>query len=211
MTAKLTPQTRLLAVLGLVLVVAFAGMTIVRGGLLGSSASEPAAEVPAPSATAATPVPATTRPAPRAAVPKHVAILPGVPGKVAGALQRSTVVVAALVGGGSADHARVVEARAGAHSVVGAAFVTIDVRKEAQARALAGFAGKESDATVLVITRPGKIANSFDSYVDRAIVAQAAVNAGARPKPVAKQKAAGKARGGAVAGAKTQAGRPGRH
>lgn len=200
MTAKLTPQTRLLAVVGLVLVVAFAAMMVMRGGLLGSSSDTESASLPTDSkGLPATPRTRTTTPSP--AKPK-VTILPGVPSPIASALQRSNVVVAAIVGGATADAKRVAEARAGASSV-GARFVTLDVRKEAQAKAVASYLGNGTEATVVVVNRPGKVANSFSAYADRAIIAQAAVNAGATPKPApargAKAKAKAKARTTAAA------------
>lgn len=193
MTAKLTPQTRLLAVLGLVLVVAFAAMMVMRGGLLGSSSDEEVATLPVQAPTdPVTPVRPTPAKSPSVIKPAAVKILPGVPARLASALQRSKVVVAALDGGTTADRIRLVQARAGAKSV-GAAFVTLDVRREAQAKAVASFLEDGSDATVLVVNRPGKVANSFSTYVDQAIVAQAAVNAGAvKPKAVAKSKATAK-------------------
>lgn len=186
MTAKLTPQTRVLAILGLVLVVAFAAMMVMRGGLSGSSSDDVAAPVRTPSTPTIPGIGDRTTTAP--ARPKRIAVLPGVPSPVASALQRSRVVVAALVGGASADRTRVAEARAGAKSV-GAAFVTLDVRKESQARAVSTFLGKGTSATVLVVRRPGKVANSFSAYADRAIIAQAAVNAGAKPKATAAKRA----------------------
>lgn len=190
MTAKLTSQTRLLAVLGLVLVVAFAAMMVMRGGLPGSSSDGEVATLPVQAPTDSV-TPARTKARTKAPSPA-VKILPGVPARLASALQRSKVVVAVLDGGTTADRIRLTEARAGAKSV-GAAFVTLDVRRESQAKAVTSFLEDGSDATVLVVNRPGKIANSFSTYVDQAIVAQAAVNAGAvKPKAAAKRTAAGK-------------------
>jgi hypothetical protein len=192
MTAKLTPQTRLIAIVGLVLLAAVAALMVMRGGLIGSSSDEDVIASDSP-VTRDAPVTPTTpaKPSTTPAKPTAVTILPGVPSPVASALQRSKVVVAALVAGGTADRVRVAEARAGARSV-GASFVTLDVRKEAQAKTVSEYVGNGTTATVIVVNRPGKIANSFQAYADRAIVAQAALNAGApgvAPKAKAKAKA----------------------
>jgi hypothetical protein len=180
MTAKLTPHTRLLAIAGLVLAVAVAAMMVMRSGVTDSSSTgERATPATASRSSIAThPAKATRK---HATAPKPIVILPGVPSRVGRALQHSRVVVAVVSGGGPTDHAQAVEARAGAKRA-GAAFVQLDVRKEAPARSVASFAGTDGSARILVVRRPGKVVNRFRTLADRAIVAQAAVNAGARPK-----------------------------
>jgi hypothetical protein len=179
-------QNRKLVLVGLGVVALAAALLVVRPLLLGSS-NEPAAvaSTPLPRATAARP--ATPKPAASAAKASAIRILPGVPAPVAGRLQGKPVVVVSLYVDRSS--ATLSQARAGAKKG-GAGFVAVNLLNEQQARAVAAFAGDgtSSNAT-LVVQRPGKIVNRFAGYVDNAIVAQAAVNAGARPPKTLKAKA----------------------
>ncbi len=71
------------------------------------------------------------------------------------------------------------EARVGARAV-DAGFVAVNVLDERSALRLGEFAGSSASApAVLVVKRPGRIVNRFDGFVDSAVVAQAATNAGA--------------------------------
>jgi hypothetical protein len=152
-------------------------MLAVRPALLDSD--EPAV----PSATPSTKAP-TTKPVvavkPNAKPAKPAVVLnPGLPATRARALRREPVVVAAVYAPGAADRAAVAQARTGAQAV-GAGFVTLNVLREQQARALESLVGPISDPSVLVFKRPGTVALRLDGFADSAIVAQAAQNAGAR-------------------------------
>ena len=183
-------QNRKLVLVGLGVIALAVALLVIRPLLLGSSD-----EATTISSTKVAP-PASSAPAPKPAIDAvptpskpRVKILPGVPAPVGAALQRKPVVVVSLYVNRSS--ASLAQARKGA-ATSGAGFVTVNLLREPQAKAVSGFAGANTSSTeTLVVQRPGKIVNRFPGYVDRAIVAQAAVNAGAhppKPKP-AKNKA----------------------
>jgi hypothetical protein len=68
------------------------------------------------------------------------------------------------------------EAAAGARAS-GAAFVTVDVSKEREARPFALKLGVLEAPTVLVFKRPGDVFVRLDGFADLDVVAQAAENA----------------------------------
>lgn len=162
---------RYLALIGVV--VAAAGMLLVaRPMLLGNSAetaSPPTTEVPRqPSARPTPPQP-------------KIALLPGLPPKVANKLRYSKVLVVSLYqGSASADRAAVGAARLGARAV-GAGFLKVNVLNERSARTLQSFVGTTSTPTVVVVRRPGRIVYRLEGAAssDPQLVAQAAHNAGA--------------------------------
>ena len=161
------------ALIGIVaLVAAFAALMVVRVGVLGGSSSTPTAVPTAPSSTHVK--------APTArAVPKIV-LLPGLPSDVAHALRFSRVIVVSLyIGQARGDHASVTQARLGARSA-GAGFVAVNVGSDKQAEAIASFVGAVSPPSMLVVRRPGKIVTQISGPVEKAVVTQAAHNAGAR-------------------------------
>jgi hypothetical protein len=175
-------QSRVVLVLGLLAAVAFAAFMLGRGALGGSS-DETATATPAPASharPATKPATSPVRPAKAAPKPKPTIVLnPGLPANLARALRKERVVVAAVWAPAAGDtHARA-QAAAGAHQAR-AGFVTINVLAEKQARALEKLAGPVSDPSVLIVRRPGVVANRFDGFADAATVAQAAHLAGAR-------------------------------
>ncbi|HZT91631.1 MAG TPA: hypothetical protein VFA05_06295 [Gaiellaceae bacterium] len=102
------------------------------------------------------------------------AVDPTLPAPLRRALARHGVVVAVLYAPG--DEGAVATARAGAASAH-AGFATLDVRDEAVARAVALKLTGETDPSVLVVTRPGKIALVLSGYAGADVVAQAAAAA----------------------------------
>ena len=99
---------------------------------------------------------------------------------MAHALRNSKVVIVAVYAhNGNGDMGALAEARAGAKSGH-AGFAAVNALDEKLARSLNAFGGTSvSPPAVLVVKRPGKIVNQFDGFTERALVAQAAMNAGA--------------------------------
>jgi hypothetical protein len=177
MALKLNPQTRVFALVGGALIIAFALLMAVRSGVIGGSSESSTVATPAP-AQAST-KPATSKPATTPATPA-VKLLPGLPSRLESALQRERVVVVSLyTRGASVDRTAMTEARQGARQV-GAGFLATNLLNEPQARAIQRLAGTVSAPTVLVVKRPGKIVARFAGFADATTVAQAARNAGAR-------------------------------
>ena len=176
MTATV-PTSRILAILGLAVAALAAFFLLVRPMLLDDSESTPAAANSAVQPSAPVTKPAV-KPAVRPARPV-VQLLPGLPANVARALRRERVVVAAVWAPGASDAQALESARAGAKAT-GAGFVALNVLFEGHARSLERLVGPISDPSVLVFRRPGKVVNRFDGFADKATVAQAAHNAGAR-------------------------------
>ena len=178
MTTAAPIQTRIALLLGIVAALGLAAFMLMRSG---DGTDEPVAaariaRTPA-AKPAAAPKPTTQN---RVAPAKPTVVLnPGLPANLAKALRRERVVVAAVYAPGAGDLAAVAQARAGAREV-GAGFVTLNVLRERQARALEALVGPISDPSVLVFERPGTVALRLDGYADSTLVAQAAQNAGAR-------------------------------
>jgi hypothetical protein len=176
MTAKLTPQARLLALVGLAGLLALAALMALRTGIVGSSTDASSSVTIPPKTTPAT-TPAT--PSSRPSRPK-IELLAGLPAPVASKLRYSRVVVVALyTGSAQGDREVVGQARAGARQV-GAGFTAVNLLDEKKARALQSFAGTVASPSTLVVRRPGKIVTRLEGFVDSGVVAQAAHNAGAR-------------------------------
>jgi hypothetical protein len=113
---------------------------------------------------------------------KRIALLPGLPAPVAKKLRRERVVVVALYSAKAPlDRKTTAHARLGAKTV-DAGFVALNVLNERKARSLGQFAGASESPAVIVVRRPGTVVSQFDGFVDAAIVAQAAHNAGAGKK-----------------------------
>jgi hypothetical protein len=178
MTVKISPQVRLLGLLGLGLVAALAAVMVLRGGLLGSSTDT---ETPAPSiARPDTPAKPSADPATPAPAKPTIKLLPGLPQPVDQALRVSRVVVVSVYAGPSAADRSVAGKVRSAAQGVGAGFVALNAFDERNAKELEPFAGATSVPAVLVVRRPGNVVKRFEGYVDPAVVAQAARNAGAR-------------------------------
>jgi hypothetical protein len=171
MTASL-PNTRLLAVLG-ALAALVGVLLIARPLVMGDDDS---------AAPAATPQPITgSTPPPVAAAPR-VKLLPGVPAAIAQKLRYSNVVVVSLYGAKApSDRKALAHARVGAKQT-GAGFLAFNVFDERKANALVKYLGNADSPAVLIVRRPGTVVTKIDGFVDAAIVAQAAQNAGAHKK-----------------------------
>jgi hypothetical protein len=119
--------------------------------------------------------PKPARPA-KPARPK-VKLNAGLPPALARALTaRPVAVVAFVTPDARLDEMAAKEAAAGARAA-GAAFVTVDVSKEAAARPFALKLGVLEAPTVLVFKRPGNLFVRLDGFADLDVVAQAAENA----------------------------------
>lgn len=178
MTATLPVPTRYLIALGVVLLGAFA-LFVARPLVLGDDGSTGTTTPPV--ASVATTAKASSAAKAAASKPKIV-LLPTLPKPVASKLRRAPVAIVSVYTGTSAsDRASLRQAKAGARAA-GAQFVKLNVLDEDTARAVQTFAGTMSTPTVLVVRRPGTIVKRFEGPVERAIVRQAAHNAGARKR-----------------------------
>jgi hypothetical protein len=109
--------------------------------------------------------------------PKPVALLPGLPPAVASALRRHALVVVSLYDPQArVDKISLAEASAAA-TVAHAGFVALNVLDQRQAGPLMRQLGLLPDPAVLVYRRPGKLTARFDGFADRDTVAQAVANA----------------------------------
>ena len=172
MTTTISPPIRILALAGMLAALALGILFYMHSR---SSSDSPSTSA-TPSTTHTTPG-LTTKPKPAQVAPK-VVLLPGLPTKVAHALRHSKVVVVSIYAtGGKGDHAAIATARKAARSVhVG--FVAVNVANEKTARAFGTFAGtKTAPPAVLVVRRPGRIVNRFDTWADSPVIAQAARDA----------------------------------
>ena len=200
MTLSLSPQVRLIALLGALAAVLLAATMFFltrSGGEQATGVSEAElAQALTPLATPKTAAPATKRAAakpaaktpaakPKAAAKRAVKAPPavtkeGVPWAIAQALRKDPVVVVSLFASGAeVDGFTLEEARAGAQSA-GAGFVSLDVLAKRNAEPLATFLGGVAEPPItLVYQRPTALFLKFDGFVDRDTVAQAAQDAGA--------------------------------
>ena len=165
------PSTRYLAVIGAAILLAF--LFLVARPLIGGG-GETASVVTPPAPTSPTSKP-PTRPAPK----PRLQLLPGLPPKVANKLRHSKVVVVSLYQGNAiGDRSAVVAAAVGARGAR-AGFLPVNVLNEQSARAVQTFVGATTTPTVVVVTRPGRIATRLEGAAasDGQLVAQAALNA----------------------------------
>lgn len=173
MTATLPFPTRYLAAIGVLALLAGAFL-VARPLLMGNDSSSTTSPVTA-SPTAVTPKP--TAAAPQASAVK---LLPGLPRTVAAKLRRDKVVVVTIYSGtAAADRATVGVARSGARAT-GAGFAAMNVLDETRAREVSSLFGTVDVPAVAVVRRPGTVVTLLTGPVDKAIVEQAAHNAGAR-------------------------------
>jgi hypothetical protein len=201
MTLSVSPQIRIVALLGGLAALGLLVFTLTAGrsGGPGSEASvaaikplhpvrkAPARHAPAkPAARAHAPKHAPTKPlaaptpahaAPRSKPLASPAPAPGIPVILARALARHPVVVVVLYDPeADVDRISLAEASAGAAaSRVG--FVPLNVLKQAQAGPLTRTLGVLPDPAVLVYRRPSTLVARFDGFADRDTVAQAAASA----------------------------------
>jgi hypothetical protein len=181
-------QLRLNVILPIVLLAAAGAalslFMLSRGAGASSASVESVAPLPR-LVTRQTPAKATrpTKPAeaarpakPKPARPK-VKLNAGLPPALARALTaRPVAVVAFVTPDARLDEMASNEAAAGARAS-GAAFVSVDVSKEREARPFALKLGVLEAPTVLVFKRPGDVFVRLDGFADLDVVAQAAENA----------------------------------
>jgi hypothetical protein len=118
---------------------------------------------------------------PKKAMPKPVALLPGLPREVATALRTHELVVVSLYDPQArVDQISLAEASAGAKAA-DAGFVPLNVLGQRQAGPLVRQLGVLPDPAVLVYRRPGDLVARFDGFADRDTVAQAVLNAAIAP------------------------------
>ena len=193
MSLTLSPQMRLVALLGALAIVLLGAtmffLTRSGGSDAGAVSEGELAQALTPLETAAKPAAAKTKTKP-AATPKALVkrkhepppavTKDGIPWAIAQALRREPVVVVSLFASGAeVDELTLNEARAGASSA-GAGFVALDVLAKRNAEPLATFLGGVAEPPItLVYQRPAALCLKFDGFVDRDTVAQAAQNAGA--------------------------------
>jgi len=198
-TLTLSPQVRLIALLGALVAVLLAATMFFltrSGGDESTGISETelsqaltpletpktvAAAKPAPKKTPAAQTKAAAKPAVKST---PLVTKEGVPWAIAQALRKDPVVVVSLFASGAeVDGFTLEEARAGARAA-GAGFVSLDVLAKRNAEPLATFLGGVVEPpVVLVYQRPAALFLKFDGFVDRDTVAQAAQDAGAVSVP----------------------------
>ena len=192
MTLSVSPQMRLVALLGGVAALGLAAFMFLghsspgstqaaltpaeRSAMHARSKHEPRS-TPAPKRVAPAPHKATPMPAPAKPARPAIAVLPGLPPDLASSLRRHELVVVSLYDPQArVDRISLAEASAGA-AVAHAGFVPLNVLDQRQAGPLMTQLGVLPDPAVLVYRRPGKLVARFDGFADRDTVAQAVINA----------------------------------
>lgn len=206
MALTVSPQIRIVALIGLLLAVGFGGAMMLMGGGAGSATAVVPAQNSAigrarsvaarASQRAKAPTAATT---PKTASPKamaesaaaralavtrargaermRTALAAGLPAKLASALAQSQTVVALVYNPqAQVDGIAFAEAQAGA-ALAGVGFVSLNVLSRAEIGKLTEQLGILPDPAVLVFTRPAMLAARIDGFADKETVAQAAHNA----------------------------------
>jgi hypothetical protein len=170
MTFELSLQTKMIALVGLLVAAGAAGTLLLSHK---KATSQPLA-IPPTHAHVVTPATGhrfAVRPV--SAASRLEASLP-VP--LQKGLARSRTVVAVVYAPGDAlDAVVLAQARQGANSQH-AGFVALNVHDDAVAGATATWMKSVFEPAVLVVKRPGKIAAELDGYVDSTMVAQAVVD-----------------------------------
>lgn len=188
MELSISPQMRVVALVGLLAVLALAGgmMFLTRSQSAAPESELSASELsqalrpvtkakPAPAATPAR-TPAAVAPKP-VAKPRPLVNEDGVPTAIVDALRRSPAAVVALTARGSSiDRMTLAEAQAGARAA-GVPYVQIDVLNAQLGRAIARTFGVVEPPATLIYQRPTALFLKLDGYADSATIAQAAENA----------------------------------
>jgi thiol:disulfide interchange protein len=189
MNLTVSPQMRIVALVGLIAVLGL-GVSAVLLGRKGasSSANEPVPVQAVPkkvrpeAAVPSKPVrPAVTPSRPQIQPAVQTALRAGLPPEIARAFARHDVVVVELYSEDAVlDRQALAEADAGARTA-GAGFVAVNVTavKDATTRALALKHEVLHAPTLLVFRRPGTLFARINGFADHETVAQAAVNAAA--------------------------------
>jgi hypothetical protein len=198
-TLTISPQVRLVAVLGGVAALALGAFMLTMGRGSGSTQASVGTIKPlhpvralgthgtvhtraktAPKTTAK-PKPVAAKPKPKRVAPKPakkpIALVAGLPSDLADALRKHEVAVVAVVDPQAAvDKISEGEASAAA-AVTGVGFVSLNVLDQRQAAPLVRQLGILPDPAVLLYRRPGELVARFDGFADRDTVAQAVINA----------------------------------
>jgi hypothetical protein len=167
-----TRQTRLVALLVLVVVAVGGYMVVTKNKATTQSTRTTASTTPAVTNRATTtPTPSKTHARP---VTLHTH---GLPIPVARALQKHAVVVVSVTNPQGADEQFTrSEARAGANEMK-AGYVSIDVFHQRPGMAILRKLGVVDTPEILVIRRSGAVTSQFKGFVDRDVVAQAVADA----------------------------------
>lgn len=191
MDTQISPQVRLVAIVGLVAALAGGGGIVFMNRTAAADGLEPAAQdvtqnaalLPVPAKPKAEPAPAQKAappkpvPAAKPAEPAPTVDEHGLPLSISAALERSEIVVVTLFApGGTVDGLALAEARAGAREA-GAAFVAVNVLERTQGIAIARLLGVAESPATLVYRSPADLAFRFDGFADLVTVAQGVTNA----------------------------------
>jgi hypothetical protein len=178
-SVTLSPQMRVVALVGALLVLAGATFALISARPSTTASSEtPIVVHHAPKAAPHTTRPQTAHPH----VAKHVRrnVINGLPAPLAVELHRHKIVVVAVYSPGSAvDKATVAAMRAGARQAH-SGFVALDVTDRRRAAPLAAKLGALPVPSLLVFRRPDEVAFRLDGTVDANTVAQAVHDASSR-------------------------------
>jgi len=167
-----TRQLRLVALLGLVVVVAVGYMVVARHKSTTPSTSSSTPVVSTPARTTPTPSKTHTHSATPVKLNTH-----GLPVKVALALKKHAVVVVSLSQpNADVDQLAALEAKVGALAMK-AGFLNIDVNHQRPGTAVLRKFGVLTTPDVLVVKRPGVVYSVFKGFVDHDVVAQAVADA----------------------------------
>ena len=188
MELSVSPQMRVVALVGLLAALALAGgmLFLTRSQAAGpesdlsaselSQALRPVTKAKAAPAAPPTRTPAAAKPTP-VAKPRPLVNKDGVPTAIVDALRRSPSAVVALTARGSQiDRMTLAEAKAGARAA-GVPYVQIDVLNAQLGRAIARTFGVVEPPATLIYQRPTALFLKLDGYADSATIAQAAENA----------------------------------
>jgi hypothetical protein len=183
-TTLTPPQIRLVALLGMLVVVMGGAMLVLGRDKTSSPTPAPAPAHHSTSGAPAATTPSTTKPQAKPATKPHaVPAKParlathGLPVAVAQALQHNRVVVVSLVTpGADVDRLAHDEAAAAAKSSH-TGFVPLNVLSQADGVPLLKKLGLIEAPAVLVVLRPGRIFAQFEGYADRQTVEQAVADA----------------------------------
>ncbi len=180
MTTQISPQMRIVALAG-VLLIALAGSALLllhkpKPGTVTLPPAHPTTTPAKHHSLRSSPAPAPSRTHAKVVRP---AVNPLLPAKLRAALGRHPVVVAAFFDSQNRiDSLTVAEARAGA-AARGAGFVTVNLLSDKVAGRLTAFLPSDEllpAPGILVFKRPGRIVWRSDGYLDRQAVAQAVRN-----------------------------------
>ena len=179
MSVTLSPQMRIVALAGALLVLAAATFALLSARSSSTSSSE--APVVVHRAPKATPQ-ATLAPAARPHVVKHARrnVINGLPAPLAVELHKHKIVVAAVYSPRSAsDRATVAASRTGARKAH-SGFVALDVTDRRRAAPLAARFGALPVPSLLIFRRPDEVVLRLDGGADADTVVQAVRDASSR-------------------------------